>query len=245
MSTQASPHEAKGRRELAVQRMVQPDLVSCGPTCLFQVARFYGDERPLSTFLGAVQRNPDGGTLAVHLANAAMDLGYRATLYPFGIRVFDPTWWELPRAKLLERVARRRLVRPAADQPMYEAWEAYLARGGRVVFHELTPELLVRVIDAGHPLIGGMCATWFYREAREIPDTGAEDDVAGEPSGHFVVVAGYSGHGLHFHVRDPHPEVPDGGGRQPVAAARLLTAILLGDLTHDAVLLEIAPRSDR
>ncbi len=236
-------HGSLGRRELAVQRMIQPDLVSCGPTCLYQVARYHGDSRSLSEFLRKVKRNPDGGTLAVYIGNAAIELGYRATLYPFGVRVFDPTWWELPKAQLRERLARRMLLRPHAEHDMYLAWQEFLDRGGKISFHELTPELLVRSIDAGHPLIGGMSATWFYREPREMPEDGREDDVAGEPSGHFVVIAGYSGGGLHFHVRDPHPEVADGGGRHPVAAARLTTAILLGDTTHDAVLLEVAPRN--
>ena len=64
----------------------------------------------------------------------------------------------------------------------------------------------------------------------------------GEPPGHFVVITGYEHWGRAFSLRDPSAHVPVAeDGRQVVDAQRLTNAILLGDLTYDAVLLELWP----
>jgi hypothetical protein len=209
--------------------------------CLAQVCRTYGDHRPLDRFLEAVHRNPDGGTLAVYIGQAAQELGYRARLYPLGVRVFDPTWWDLRREALAVKLSERlsKLHDPAARAEA-QAWVSFLEAGGSVSFEELTPELLVRMLDKGRPIVCGLSAQWLYRSSRELDD-GTQDDVAGRPVGHFVVVSGHTG-GRHFHVVDPFAHAPPGGtGTYPLPAARLVNAILLGDATSDAVLLEVWP----
>src|SRR5262245_7206699 len=68
---------------LEVERFAQPDDVTCGPTCLAQVYRYYGFDKPLPDVIGATARNPDGGTLAVYLGNAALRDGFEATIYSY------------------------------------------------------------------------------------------------------------------------------------------------------------------
>ena len=53
--------------ELRVQRFLQPDDSTCGPTCLRKVYDFYGVEVDEASVLGEIDRNEDGGTLAVFL----------------------------------------------------------------------------------------------------------------------------------------------------------------------------------
>jgi hypothetical protein len=66
--------------------------------------------------------------------------------------------------------------------------------------------------------------------------------VRGDPTGHFVVISGYEHWGRRLVVRDPFEHVPDSAdGRLVVDAERLTNAILLGDVTYDAVLLEVWP----
>lgn len=242
------------RRVLPVPRIVQPDDTSCGPTCLAQVLRFFGDRRPPAELRRRLRRNPDGGTLAVHLGRLALELGHHARLHPLGVRVFDPTWWALDQATLRDRLARRAagLADPEGRE-LAAAWLDYVDAGGHLAFHEPSPALLVRILDRGHPIICGLSATWLYRESRTIPETNVEDDVLGWPQGHFVTVVGHTGGGKHFHIVDPSPDAPvaTGGaptassgqapGRYPLPADRLIHAILLGDITHDAVLLEVWP----
>lgn len=242
------------RRVLPVPRFAQPDDVSCGPTCLAQVLTYYGDLRPISSLTARIRRNRDGGTLAVHIAALALELGYQVRLYPFGVRVFDPTWWDCDGEELhdLLHARARRLVElgaPADEVESVEAWRDLIAAGGRVAFHEPTTQLVARVIDRGRPLIVGLNATWLYREIRHRPDDNQPDAFGGWPVGHFVVVCGYTGHGRHLHVRDPSEDAPEHlhpegahRGSYPVPGDRLIHAVLLGDLTRDAVMIEIWPR---
>ena len=71
----------------------QPDNMSCGPTCLHALYRYYGDELPLEAVIEQVESLEGGGTLAVLLACHALRRGYDATIYTYNLKVFDPTWF--------------------------------------------------------------------------------------------------------------------------------------------------------
>jgi hypothetical protein len=230
---------------LDVPRYEQPDDVSCGPTCLRQVFDFYNDPVDQAELGRAIPRNPDGGTLAVLLAIGALARGYDATIYSYNLRIFDPSWFDLDPGDLVAKLAARRSV--VGEPKLIRSIDAYiefLVGGGRVVFPELTPSLLVSILERGHPILVGLSATYLYRAPRERPEDNTYDDIAGEPAGHFVVVHGYDEGGRRFKVCDPARDIPlEGRGNYTVPARRLLNSILLGDVTYDAVLVEIVPRS--
>ncbi len=251
------PASIPNRRVLPVPRFRQPDDVSCGPTCLAQVMASFGEEVEIPDLMARIRRNPDGGTQAVHIADLAMELGYRVRLYPFGVRVFDPSWWDLLDSEIIMRLGQRASALEAAEADPAEvetvlAWRDVLRRGAHVAFKEPSPALIAGILARGRPVIVGLNATWLYRAMRERPDDNESDDLLGWPVGHFVTVSGYTGGGLHLHVRDPSEDAPDhlhpegaGRGNYPVPGDRLVHAILLGDLTRDAVLLEIWPARRR
>lgn len=229
-------------RELGVPRFEQPDDVTCGPTCLMQVYRFYGDLRALEEIRDTLVRNADGGTLAVYLGISALSHGFGATLYPFDLEIFDPTWFKLDPDDLADKLAARGDTLRGKSRAAVFAYRDFLLLGGKIKFREPEPRLLVSIINRGHPVLCGLSATWLYKTPRECPD-GSYDDVRGEPSGHFVVISGYDRQGERFRVRDPSGHVPfSADGAYVIPAGRLISAILLGDQTYDAVLLEIAPR---
>ncbi len=236
------------RRLLAVPRFAQPDDVTCGPTCLMQVYRHYGDPEPFGRISASVQRNADGGTLAVYLGVAALSRGYHARIYSWNMRVFDPTWTRLAAGALRNKLRERAgaVSEPKLRESLH-AYDDFLREGGEAVFGiDLTPALLMRLIDRGHPILTGLSATHLYQHVRERPDDNEDDDIRGEPVGHFVVVAGYAKDGATFIVRDPHRDLPlRATGRYAVPAQRLVNAILLGDSTYDAVLLELWPGGPR
>ena len=71
------------------------------------------------------------------------------------------------------------------------------------------------------------------------------DDLAGEPSGHFVVLAGYDKETRRVQVADPLKENPMGEGQTYwVDIDRLICAIMLGILTYDANLLILQPPTE-
>jgi hypothetical protein len=231
--------------ELQVEGFTQPDDVTCGPTCLRKVYAYLGVDLPLDRVLGEIDRNEDGGTLAVFLGLAALRRGFRARIYSYDLRIFDPTWSTLARGELTQKIRLRiPYLTSAKGRRSATAYLEFLELGGKLGFEELTPKLLKRILDRNHPILAGLSATHLYGFSRERHDPVThelvDDDVAGDPTGHFVVITGYEQWGRRFVVRDPSahvPRTPD--GRLVVDAQRLINSILLGDLTYDAVLLEV------
>ena len=218
--------DSRVSHQLAVQRFTQPDDVTCGPTCLRKVYDFYGLRVEIEEIAAALERNEDGGTMAVFLGIAAMRRGFRARIYSYDLQIFDPTWVRLSQEALAEKVAAR--IPHLLDAKRMRAAGAYL-----------------RFLAMG----GELSATYLYRMSREREDeaTGrlVEDDVRGDPTGHFVVIGGYEHWGRRLTVMDPSEHVPfSADGRYVVDAQRLINAILLGDATYDAVLLEVWPHGE-
>lgn len=238
----APPSSVFGSVVLDVPRFEQPDDVTCGPTCLTQVYRYYGLDVDTDQIIGEVQRNRDGGTMAVYLAISALERGFRANLYSYNLRVFDPTWSRLGKSALADKlIARAEAVSSPTSKRMMMAYLRFLELGGGVRFRELDTRLLHGILSKGRPILTGLSATYLYRTPREYQDE--YDDVRGNPVGHFVVVCGYYSKTEQFVVRDPSSHIPfSRSGRYAVGADRLYAAILLGDVTYDAVLLELWPK---
>jgi hypothetical protein len=232
----ADPDPAARRLEI----QPQPDATTCGPTCLDAVYRYYGDDIGLDRVIAETGRLEAGGTLAVFLACHALGRGYRATIYTYNLRVFDPTWFADGGASLREKLARqRKRKREAKLRLATDAYLDFLERGGRILFEDLTPSLLARYFDRSKPVLAGLSATYLYRTARELDDR--YDDVGGEASGHFIVLCGYDGEGHDVRVADPYPTNPESKHYYTVTMHRLIGAIYLGILTYDANLLVIEP----
>jgi hypothetical protein len=238
------------RQRLRFQISAQPDEVTCGPTCLHGIYRYYGDDLPLPEVIEGVDMltTGGGGTLDVFLANHALGRGYRVTLYTYNLHLFDPTWALLPVADLATRL---RAQAQAKDDPKLrlasKAYLRFLELGGKVRFEDLRPALIRRFLGRGVPIMTGLSATYLYQTRREIAETGVPDDVRGEPAGHFVVLSGYDRATRRVDVADPYEWNPLGGERYySVDLHRLIGAVLLGSLTYDANLLVIElPRRRR
>ncbi|MEZ4338044.1 MAG: C39 family peptidase [Sandaracinaceae bacterium] len=222
---------------IGVPVLTQPDDVSCGPTSLTQVLAHHGEPRSFAEIEAHVERNPDGGTLGVHLGRAALELGYAVTLYSCNLRVLDPTWAPLSRRELSAKLeARADTVRDGRLAHVARAYVDFLDDGGEVEFDDFDRDLLLRLLRQRQPVIAGLSATYLYGTPREDPMTNQPDDIGGEPAGHFVVIDGYHDRGDRFEVLDPYPHNPFAtGNRYQVGARRLLNAILLGDVTYDSV----------
>jgi len=227
---------------LDVPRFEQPDDVTCGPTCLAQVYRFFGSGKTLAEVIAETPRNPDGGTLAVYLGISALASGFLPTIYSYNLRVFDPTWRDLSRARIVDKLRqRKRQMESYKLRRAIDAHVTYLEDGGHLRFDELTRDLLVGLLRGGQPILTGLSATYLYRTPREYDNL--YDDIRGKPAGHFVVICGYYPKSDKFVIRDPSSQAPfSRDGKYSVPAERLIPAILLGDVTYDAVLLVLSPR---
>ena len=83
----------------------QPDNTTCGPTCLHAIYRYYHDSIPLQTVAEEVPNIPEGGTLDVYLACHALRRGYKTTIFPYNLQIFDPTWSDIPSKEIAAKIA--------------------------------------------------------------------------------------------------------------------------------------------
>jgi len=182
-----------------------------------------------------------GGTLGVLLASHALRRGYRATIYSYNLQVFDPTWFDLPGDELRRRLeSQRRYKTDPKLQIATSAYVGFLDLGGRIVFADLSEELVHGHLEAERPILTGLSATYLYGTPRELgPDY---DDVRGEPVGHFVVICGQDRDRGQVLVADPlDPNPVSEVSVYPVRFDRLAGAVFLGIVTYDANLLVIEP----
>lgn len=228
---------------LNVDMLPQPTETTCGPTCLHAVYRYWSEDISLDKVIGRTQAMAHGGTIAVFLACDALANGYEATIYTYNLTMFDPTWFRR-RMDIGERLRAQREVKD--DPRLHHATEGYLdflRLGGRLRFSDLSPPLVRGLLRRRYPIVTGLSSTFLYRAAREYGATDIPDDVRGTPSGHFVIISGYDRKARRLLVADPYTPHPYGGTREYwIRMDRVVNAVLLGIVTHDANLLIISPR---
>jgi hypothetical protein len=227
---------------LPVRMHAQPDEVTCGPTCLQAIYRYWGEEEALAGVIARARRLDHGGTLAVFLACDALRKGYQATIYTYNLTFFDPTWFR-PGVDLIEKLRAQR--REKRDRDLKHATEGYvefLELGGRLRLSDLSRPLIRGLLRRRLPILTGLSSTFLYRSPREYGDDDRPDDIRGQPAGHFVVLAGYNRRKRSVLIVDPYDPHPYGPNRGYwINIDRVLGAILLGIVTHDANLLVISP----
>jgi hypothetical protein len=229
---------------LKLEILPQPDDTTCGPTCLHALYRYHGDPLPLEQVVAEVPCLEGGGTLAVLLACHALRRGYEGTIYTCNLQVFDPTWFAPAAPPLSERLAAQLAVK---DSPRLHlataAYLEFLGLGGQVRMEDLTSDLVRKYLKRGIPILTGLSATFLYRDAREFGPLFEPDDIRGAPQGHFVLLCGYDSEKRSVLVADPLMPNPHSSEHlYELDIDRVVNAILLGILTHDANLLILQPR---
>jgi hypothetical protein len=235
------------KKTLDVRILPQPTETTCGPTCLHAVYRYYQDRISLTKLIEEIPHLEDGGTLAVMLGTHALKRGYKAKIYTYNLHMFDPTWFLHPETDLgrylsaQKSVKRNKKLRLATD-----AYIEFLELGGKILFEDLTAQLLRSYLEQDKPILTGLSATYLYRSAREIGETNEYNSIAGEPSGHFVVLSGYDKGVKNLLVSDPFHLNPFAGSHYYwVDVQRAISSILLGIVSYDANLLVIEPNEDQ
>ena len=222
----------------------QPDDTSCGPTSLHAVYQYYNLDVELAQLIADISSLETGGTLAVYLGIDALRRGMDATIYTYNLKMFDPTWDGLDSSILIDKLEQQQEIKK--KKRFLQASHAYitfLRQGGRIIFNQLSPELLENTLQRSIPILTGLSATYLYNSMRET-NRGKRsyyDDITGEPSGHFVVLTDYIPTNL-VRIADPYSGNPLCGSQYyTMPVQRLIYAILLGSMTYDANLLIVQP----
>jgi hypothetical protein len=230
--------------QLKLDILPQPDNFTCGPTCLHALYRYHNIPLPLEQIIAEVPRLEGGGTIAVLLACHALKRGLDAIIYTYNLEVFDPTWFTPTAPPLADRLKAQMAAKESPRlQSTTEAYLEFLRLGGQVRMEDLNSELIRKHLTRGIPILTGLSATFLYRDTREHLLKPVPDDIRGVPAGHFVVLCGYDRETRNVLVADPF--MPNPLAAKPhyeLHIARVVNAILLGILTHDANLLVLQPK---
>ncbi|HPB81665.1 MAG TPA: hypothetical protein PK200_06475 [Spirochaetota bacterium] len=226
-----------------INMLPQPDLTTCGPTCLHALYQYYDDDISLDRVIREVQHLEEGGTLAVFLGCHALRRGYRARIYTYNLQVFDPTWFRGKPVVLGDKLRQQALLKKNRKISLAtEGYLEFLSLGGEILFHDLTTGLIKEYLYREVPILTGLSATYLYNSMREYGPESDDDDVRGQPSGHFVVLCGYERRKKRILIADPYrPNPLSDSALYHVGISRLLHSILLGIVTYDANLLVIQP----
>ncbi len=229
-----------------IEMLAQPNDVTCGPTCLHAIYHFYGVEISLNEVIKSVEYLETGGTLSVLLGLHALNMGFEVTINVLDLQVFDPTWF-MQETNLIEKLESQ--MKYKKSKKLHLASHAYikfLEQGGKIISRDISSRFLKNAFEQYGPILSGLSSTYLYRSARECTDENDQsyyDDIKGEPCGHFVVLNGYCGDSKMISVADPYSKNPYAERYYEVRVSRLINAILLGELTYDANLLFIKPKS--
>ncbi|MCB1120228.1 MAG: hypothetical protein KJT03_01660 [Verrucomicrobiae bacterium] len=222
----------------------QPDDETCGPTSLHAVYAHHGLNLDLMEVIRDIPRLEGGGTLAVLLGQDALRRGFEATLYSYNLRVFDPTWKNLSREVLIQKLEEQQSHKHGKRFSVASrGYLDFLKQGGCLHFDDPTPTFFRELFQKNLPVLCGLSATYLYQTARERTRSNGQvvfDDIRGEPSGHFVVLCG--GEEDRVCVADPNRDNPFSESLYyEVDIHRLIPSIFMGVMTYDANLLVIAP----
>lgn len=231
---------------LKLSMVKQPTYTTCGPTSLYAVYSYLGDTISLEKVIKEIEQFEEGGgTIAVHLANHALERGYKVSLYSFNLTIFDPSWFKLSRQEIIQKLKLRLEQKKlsAKAQKIYPVYIKFFELGGEVLFEELSRDLIFRHLRENIPIITSLSCTWLYKDPRENPITNVEDDILGDPVGHFVVLHGIKGNRVY--VADPFEQNPIGETLYyDIEYHTLINSILLGVTSFDGNLLVLRKKDD-
>jgi hypothetical protein len=231
--------------ELDVTMRRQPNETTCGPTCLHAIYDYYEDSIALEQVIAETPTIDNGGTYAPFLGCHALKRGYVATMYTWDLMVFDPSWFAPDAPALVDRLAQQaELKTDPRVRVASRACREFAELGGSIRFRDLTAPFLRGILRRSVPMLAGLSSTYLYRMRREFGPNDKPDDLRGEPAGHFVVLSGYHRQDRLVRVSDPYLANPVSADvHYWVNINRLISSVLLGNLTFDANILLITPRN--
>lgn len=228
---------------MEIKILPQPDDVTCGPTSLHAVYSHLGYKIPLKKLISEIEFLEEGGTLGVFLGIDALKRGFKATIYSYNLKIFDPTWSKLKMPELREKLVQLHKAKHAPKlKKAIDAYIRFIDLGGTVATADLRASMFESYFKRDIPVLCGLSATYLYRSPREYTnenDQSVFDDIHGEPMGHFVVLYGLD-EKKQFMVADPDGTNPMANGPYyKVDKFRLIHSILLGVMTYDGNILVI------
>ncbi|MCB0394447.1 MAG: hypothetical protein KDD25_07800 [Bdellovibrionales bacterium] len=220
---------------------IQPTEDTCGPSCLHSIYKYLGLNIELQEIVNSVDRLNQGGTLGVNLGIDALRRGYDVRIFTHNLNVFDPTWFSLTSYQLKDKLKLQSITsKPYKTLLASKYYMEYLSLGGKIEFKDLNFDFLVNLISSDGPALCGLSATYLYKSSREIDETNQDDDIKGNPQGHFVILSGIDEGSRSVKLLDPLEKNPaELGSQYSVHVSHFINSLMVGVLTYDANIISI------
>lgn len=216
-----------------VARYEQTGL-NCGPNSLAQLLSFFSENFPPEKIIPKTEMISGFGVFDSELGITALEFGFKTRITTHNTYVFDPTWENLSKSKLIKKlqIAAKKTKNHLLKNDIV-TFKNYLSKGGIVNFGPISKELLVSKLKK-YPIIVGLSMTYLYGQARPQNADGRMR------YGHFITINGYNPKSDTFDCTDPWHSIPfSKNGRYKIKSDKLITAIYLGEATYDCTVLEI------
>jgi len=165
--------------------------ITCGPSSLQQVFAYYGKKLTLDEILKNVKMFKNFGTWTAYLGLCAMELGYKVKLIYYNVKYVDPTWFKLPRKKLIKKLKQSlKKAKRLKDKRALKSLIKYLEGRGKIEFRIPSKQLLINCLNRKIPPIVCLSCT-SLRGNKRVNHKTYRDSEYGQPEGHFIVVSGY------------------------------------------------------
>lgn len=231
-----------------IKPKIQSTSSNCVQTSTSQFLGHYGVEVSPAEIEESVpvRVNSDGqpmGTLFADIGRYIQSSHNRDTsMYVFDSQIIDRSWKDLDQTKikahlgLLLESGVKTAKTPYADLHI-EAYNQYLAAGGRIEIEKCTNTLLHTLLDKG-PVLAIISFNYMYDYARcsydETTKSYVPDPVNGKVIEHAVLLTGYTD--STYTYNDPDAEM---GGQHEVGSDVMIGAICSAQINSDNYLLVI------
>lgn len=192
--------------DLKIPKIAQKFDDECGPACVAQVLKFFSIDPEIDEIIEACSNSYKTRDWDYKMGTYLLSKGLRVTINTFQSFIYDPSWFDLEKNKLLEKL-KEELNFLYSDSPRlkdqgYTSWHnisteiseieaaiEFLNKGGIVTFLPISKELIQGYLNQGMPVICAFDAILLHGMKRGF--RGKPDDIGGVPQGHMAVISGY------------------------------------------------------
>lgn len=141
------------------------------------------------------------GTWTSYLGIYAIKQGFDVLLYYCNVRYIDPSWFNLPRRKLMKKLktALKKEKNKRKKDGLISLLD-YIKEKGKIIFQIPSKNLIINYLKTKCPVIVCVTNTILHNKKR-FDFKKQKTSEYGEPSGHFIVISGYENG--NFIISDP------------------------------------------
>jgi len=231
---------------------IKQGFQDCAQASVVQVLNYYGIKKTVADVKKEVpvyvsKKGLTLGSSIGHIATYLLRLGFKATMHIVDIEIFDRSWANFSKEKLIKSLRQRKkfIRHPKYDKDtinvIVEGYIEFLKNGGNIKFPIIDKQYLLELLEKG-PVIAIVSSNFFYSMPKTRFDKSGKkiikDSIKGSSATHVVVISGHKAD--KFKIVDPAPKL---GGIKWYKTGHLLGSIYLAETDFDSLLISLEKRA--